>query len=108
MEETDGAIALPDDSDTDERTPLVSSPSPKSILTSPSTYFAPRTIASVLGLLVAMVKPLQRGITGLTADHSDGTWFWQTFGQALMILGMVYAVVDILGTGVHLREAEHM
>ena len=91
--------------DATERTPLVAGPT-TSKLVKRSTYTSPVLIATGLGLLIAIIKPIHRWLLGVTPDHPAGTWAWQSFGTALHILGAVYAVLDIVRAGVELREAD--
>jgi hypothetical protein len=98
-----------DEEDATETTPLVvrrkASPQLKQ-LASRSTFTSPGVIAFVLGLLIALIKSVQRKIIGVTPDQTQGSWLWQCVGLALYILGSVYAVLDIVRFGVETREVE--
>lgn len=81
-------------------------------------------ISSVLGLLIGLIKPLQRLIVGtdlnyayvytyVSADGAGGvgattaslTGLWKCFGLILSIAGGAYGVVDLLGQGAVLKAA---
>ncbi|WVW81419.1 hypothetical protein I302_103412 [Kwoniella bestiolae CBS 10118] len=93
-----------DDEDVDERTPLVGF---KRNIRSTHSLLAktrsPIFIATVLGLLVGLIKPVQRFIVG--ADEGD-TWLWGSVGLALRFLGGAFALVEIIGIGAGIRAGE--
>ena len=96
-----------DEEDATESTPLV--PKPTAISTGSAlghTLTSPAPIAFSLGLLVALVKPVQRGLTGITADYPSGGWVWQSVGLGVWTLGAAWVVLDIVRFGTSLREAE--
>jgi len=98
-----------DEEDATETTPLVvrrKTSARLNKLASRSTYTSPGVIAFVLGLLIALIKPVQRKVIGVTPDHTEGSWVWQSFGLGLYILGALYAVLDIVRFGVETREVE--
>ena len=98
-----------DEEDATETTPLVvrHKTSPKlGQIASRSAYTSPGVIAFVLGLLIALIKPVQRKLIGVTPDHEEGSWAWQSFGLGLYILGRTYAILDIVRFGVETREVE--
>jgi hypothetical protein len=104
-----GGIALPaDEDDSTERTPLIApaSSASRSRLAVKSTYTSLVVIAPIAGLVIALIKPLQRVVTGLTVESSEGNWFWHSVGAGLIAIGGVYAVVDILKTGAEVKETE--
>jgi hypothetical protein len=87
-----------------EQTPLVSKPaSIASTRSSPCQkrsilrFVSPLAVAALAGLLVGLVP----GIKHRVAD--EGSSFWQTFGVALISLGMAFPVVEMLGIGAGLR-----
>lgn len=94
-----------DEEDATERTPLVAAPA-RSKLGKKATYTSPALIATVIGLFISIVKPLQRSLLGITPDDQAGSWAWQSLGTAFQVLGAVYAILDIVRAGVELREAE--
>ncbi|KAJ9112236.1 hypothetical protein QFC22_006320 [Naganishia vaughanmartiniae] len=58
---------------------------------------SPLAIASVSGLIVGLIP----GVKHRVADDSSS--FWQTFGVAILLLGMVFPVVEMLGIGAGLK-----
>ena len=104
-----GGIALPaDEDDLTERTPLIApaTSASRSRLAVKSTYTSLVVIAPIAGLVIALIKPLQRVVTGLTVESNEGNWFWHSIGAGLIAIGGVYAVVDILKTGAEVKETE--
>nr|XP_019006139.1 mitochondrial carrier protein [Kwoniella mangroviensis CBS 8507]OCF69600.1 mitochondrial carrier protein [Kwoniella mangroviensis CBS 8507] len=93
-----------DEEDADERTPLVGF---KRNIRSTHSLLAktrsPIFIATVLGLLVGLIKPLQRFIVG--TDDGD-TWLWGSIGLGLRFLGGAFALVEIIGIGAGIRAGE--
>ena len=96
-----------DEEDANERTPLVSSaaknssqPTPREILLSPLF------IASVLGLFIGLIKPIQRVVFGLTLDYTQGNWTWQAIGSGLYVLSIAFVAVDLIGTGATVKASE--
>ena len=94
-----------DEEDATERTPLVAGPTP-SKLVKRSTYTSPALVSTALGVFIALVKPVQRALLGITPDQQAGSWAWQSLGTAIRLLGAVYAVLDIVRAGVEFREAD--
>ncbi len=94
-----------------ERTPLVRSESSHSNL--PQTHksalfslFSPVVVSTVLGLLIGLIKPVQRFIVGREADGMNGSWFWQSFGSGLVVLGAGFALVELIALGAAIRAGE--
>lgn len=108
-EENDDEDQQGSDAEASERTPLVSTSRLRSsraispviktwrILTS-----SPNIAAAALGLLVGLVKPIQRALIG--THHEAGTW--QSLGTGLILLGGAYAAVEVFAVGASLRAAE--
>lgn len=88
----------------DERTPLVARHKPTDPQPLRAKLLSPLSLAAVAGLLVGLIKPLQRVVVG-DAD-SGGNWFWLSVGSALIVLGSTFAVVDILALGAGIRAGE--
>jgi predicted permease len=97
-----------DEEDASERTPLVAKPParPSMRQVSLQTLRSPMTIAYILGLLIALIKPVQRRVLGIYPEVPMGGWVWQSVGWALSVLGGVYVVLDVVRFGAHLREAD--
>ncbi|WWC67195.1 uncharacterized protein I206_101102 [Kwoniella pini CBS 10737] len=93
-----------DEEDADEQTPLVGGKrnikaTHKLLLLTRSPVFA----ATLLGLFVGLIKPVQRFIVG--TDQSD-TWLWGSVGLALRWLGGAFAIVELIGIGAGIRAGE--
>ncbi|KAJ9120329.1 hypothetical protein QFC24_005283 [Naganishia onofrii] len=85
-----------------ESTPLVAkqwtgSPYSPRRLTAPLSAVSPLAFASLAGLVVGLIP----GVKHRVAD--DTSSFWQTFGVAILFLGMVFPVVEMLGIGAGLK-----
>lgn len=63
-------------------------------------------MTTVVGLLIGSIKPAQRGIVGVGADDSDGSWAWQSIGSGLVLLGAAFALVEMIGVGAGIRAGE--
>ncbi|ODN78187.1 mitochondrial carrier protein [Cryptococcus wingfieldii CBS 7118] len=125
-EPADRYIPLPagestEEEEATERTSLLSHPSPSpspstSLETGPKTSFklilrSPIVLAAVVGLAVGLVKPLQRGITGVGAGgagEGDGTWLWLGIGSGLVALGQFYPLFDVFTSGVTVRAGHQV
>lgn len=60
-------------------------------------------LAGLIGLLIGLVKPIQRALVG-TQDLSTGGW--SSIGGGLMLLAAAYATVDMLSIGAGMRAGE--
>lgn len=60
-------------------------------------------VAGVLGLLIGVVKPVQRILIGTSESATGG---WASVGGGLMLLAAAYATVEILGVGASIRAGE--
>lgn len=95
--------------DATERTPLVtpaaqSHPEPtRAALLSLSS---PVLFSAIVGLLVGLIKPVQRTIVGVGADNSNGSWAWQSLGSGLVLLGAAFALIEMIGIGAGIRAGE--
>ncbi|WWD22912.1 hypothetical protein CI109_107407 [Kwoniella shandongensis] len=109
-EQHDGSADEPTDfEEADERTPLVSPTTSKivnkrTILL--STVQSPILIAAVIGLVIGIIKPLQRVVVGTGVEDSNGSWLWQGVGLGLVFLGASFALVETLGVGAGVRAGE--
>ena len=95
--------------DATERTPLVTPASqsqPKTSRAVALTLLNPILVASVVGLLIGIIKPAQRRIVGNGADDADGSSAWQSIGSGLVMLGAAFAITEILGVGAGIRAGE--
>ena len=109
--ESQGAEVIPSDAEeASETTPLVVNgdnkhrPGP-TVASRLSKLLAPSIVAAVIGLLVGMIKPLQRVVVGSAAnEHLTG--LWNSLGAGLVILGASFATVHMLSIGASLRAAE--
>jgi hypothetical protein len=63
----------------------------------------PLLVASSIGLLIGIVKPIQRVLIG-DVEHSTGGW--QTLGGGLILLSGAFAVVEMVATGATIRAGE--
>lgn len=63
----------------------------------------PLVAATSIGLLIGLVKPVQRALIG-DLEHSTGGW--QTLGGGLILLGGAYAVVEMVAIGATIRAGE--
>ncbi len=95
--------------DATERTPLItpalhSQPKPAHVVI--LSLLSPIVVATILGLAIRLIEPLQRSIVGVGADDSDGSWVWQSIGSGLVLLGAGFAVVEMLGIGAGIRAGE--
>ncbi|KAK8844536.1 hypothetical protein IAR55_006383 [Kwoniella newhampshirensis] len=109
-EEHGRLISEPTDADdADERTPLVNPTTSRTVNRRKvllSTVQSPILIAAVVGLLIGLIKPLQRVVVGTGVEDSDGSWLWQSIGLGLVFLGASFALVETLGVGAGLRAGE--
>lgn len=105
-DETDGLI--PADEEATERTPLVASAQPEKPRLGAAVirYVTPTTVAAVLGLVIGLIKPLQRLIVGDVRDGEHLMGAWESVAFGLVILGGAYAVVDMASQGAYIRAAE--
>jgi hypothetical protein len=105
-DETDAL--LPADEEATERTPLVASAQPEKPRLGATVirYVTPTTVAAILGLLVGLIKPLQRLIVGNVRDGEHLTGAWESVAFGLVLLGGAYAVVDMASQGAYIRAAE--
>lgn len=60
-------------------------------------------VAGTLGLLIGLVKPLQRVLIGTSESATGG---WSGIGGGLLLLAAAYATVDMLSIGVSVRAGE--
>lgn len=60
-------------------------------------------IAGLIGLLVGLVKPVQRALIGTQESSTGG---WSSIGGGLMLLAGAYATVDMLSIGAGMRAGE--
>jgi hypothetical protein len=90
--------------DATERTPLIASSSSRHRIV--ATQLSPLFVSAIIGLLIGLIKPAQRAIVGVGADDSDGSWAWQSIGSGLVLLGGVFAVVEMVGVGASIRAGE--
>jgi hypothetical protein len=102
-----------DADDVSERTPLVSSSRLRNkpgissafkiwnVLTS-----SPNIAAAALGLIIGLIKPVQRALIGVHNGSGHETGTWQSIGTGLILLGGAYATVEVLAVGASLRAAE--
>ncbi|WRT63345.1 uncharacterized protein IL334_000250 [Kwoniella shivajii] len=94
-----------DDEDADEHTPLVGSRrNSKSIITAFAVARSPIFVSAVLGLLIGLIKPVQKFIVG-TQDGGD-TWLWGSLGLGLRFIGGAFALIEIIGIGAGIRAGE--
>ncbi|WVR03203.1 hypothetical protein IAU60_000194 [Kwoniella sp. DSM 27419] len=101
--------SLEDDEDVDERTPLVSRYSKKGPVTlARSVLVSPMFIATVAGLLIGLIKPVQRFLVGDMINGTGETWLWGSIGLGLKYLGATYAVVEIIAIGSGIRAGEKL
>jgi hypothetical protein len=102
----DGASS--DIEDPTERTPLVPSSTSAERATAKSSlaHLAPVLIASALGLLICLIKPVQHALIGHDVREGDFTGSWRSIGFGLSILGASFAVVDLLADGMNARAGE--
>jgi len=63
----------------------------------------PLVAATSIGLLIGLIKPVQRALIG-DLEHSTGGW--QTLGGGLILLGGAYAVVEMVAIGATIRAGE--
>jgi hypothetical protein len=63
----------------------------------------PLVAATSIGLLIGIIKPVQRALIG-DLEHSTGGW--QTLGGGLILLGGAYAVVEMVAIGATIRAGE--
>ena len=63
----------------------------------------PLVAATFIGLLIGLIKPVQRALIG-DVEHSTGGW--QTLGGGLILLGGAYAVVEMVAIGATIRAGE--
>lgn len=106
-EEDIAETVIPDEGDAeeaDERTPLVARSKPTDSQSLRAKLLSPLALAAVVGLLVGLIKPLQRVIVGDV--ETGGNWFWLSVGSALIALGSTFAVVDTLALGAGIRAGE--
>lgn len=59
--------------------------------------------ASLIGILIGLIKPVQRVLVG-DVEHFTGGW--QSLGGGLVILGGAYAAVEMLAIGATIRAGE--
>jgi hypothetical protein len=101
-EDVDDSVHDDELEDATERTPLIASSSPRRV----ATQLSPLFVSAIIGLLIGLIKPAQRGIVGVGADDSDGSWAWQSIGSGLVLLGGAFAVVEMVGVGAGIRAGE--
>lgn len=108
-QQVDSALEPADVEDADERTPLVNPTTAKTVNKRTvflSTVQSPILIAAVVGLVIGVIKPLQRVVVGTGVEGSDGSWLWQGIGLGVVFLGSSFALVETLGVGAGLRAGE--
>lgn len=66
----------------------------------------PMLIASILGLFIGLTKPVQHALIGHNVRDGDFSGSWRSLGFGLTMLGMSFAVVDILADGMGTRAGE--
>ncbi|ORX36960.1 mitochondrial carrier domain-containing protein [Kockovaella imperatae] len=90
-----------------ERTPLVrpSDTKPASKI-SRASLLSPLVIASVFGLVIGLIKPVQRAIFGLSIEQTRGNWAWRSFGSGLQVLALAFVAIDIVGQGAAVKAGE--
>ncbi|WVQ94289.1 hypothetical protein IAU59_001368 [Kwoniella sp. CBS 9459] len=94
-----------EDIEADERTPLVGGSSqakakgPTQI--AKTVLLSPIIIATIFGLLIGLIKPVQRFVVGQATP--EGTWLWGSIGLGLKYLGGAFALVEIIGVGAKIR-----
>jgi predicted permease len=63
----------------------------------------PLFVAVLAGVLIGLIKPIQRGLIG-DVEHSTGGW--QTLGGGLILLAGAYAAVEMVAIGATIRAGE--
>jgi len=63
----------------------------------------PLVAATSLGLLIGIIKPVQRALIG---DMEQSTGGWQTLGGGLILLAGAYATVEMVAIGATIRAGE--
>jgi hypothetical protein len=63
----------------------------------------PLVAATSIGLLIGLIKPVQRALIG-DLEHSTGGW--QTLGGGLILLAGAYATVEMVAIGATIRAGE--
>ena len=95
--------------DATERTPLVNRTATTKKSTSGKlfdTFVSPLSIAAVLGLLIALIKPVQQKVIGYTIDEQVGSGFWQSIGVGLSIIAVAFVAVDLVAVGATVKAGE--
>lgn len=100
-----------EEGETDERTPLMARSAPDQTRSNAEVSLralatSPVMIAAILGLFIGLVKPVQRFLIGSDVRDGDYTGTWRSIGQGLHLLGLSFAVVDILADGSGVRAGE--
>ncbi|WVF66676.1 hypothetical protein IAT40_001417 [Kwoniella sp. CBS 6097] len=93
-----------EDIEADERTPLVASTQNKTktpTQIAKSVLFSPIILATIFGLLIGLIKPVQRFVVG--QGGAEGTWLWGSIGLGLRYLGGAFALIEIIGVGAKIR-----
>lgn len=108
LDEDEGLDATAmDEEDATERTPLVHRLNRHKPITATKRLLAsPSVIAFVIGLLVALIKPVQRWLFGISVQNPHGGWIWQSIGWGVSVLGAVYIVLDTVRFAASLREID--
>jgi hypothetical protein len=96
-----------DDDEATELTPLVHSntPTKQSIQRIVLRHLSPVSIATIFGLLIGVIKPIQRLVVG---DVTDQRWTsgWQSLGTGITLLGASFALIEIFSKGAGIRAGE--
>ncbi|RXK37497.1 hypothetical protein M231_05218 [Tremella mesenterica] len=97
--------------DVTENTPLIASSDPKprsevKLSSRLGKIVTPASIAALLGLLIGLIKPVQRALVGTVAGDKQLTGVWESVGFGLAGLGGTYAVLEMLAIGSSIRAAE--